>query len=46
MLEKPQNSVFYIECEAKNGALGFRESCKISTDWNSKKGVFLFFLVE
>lgn len=41
-----QNTVVYIECEAKNGALDFMNPCKISADWNSKKDLFLFFLVE
>lgn len=37
MLEKPQNTVVYTECEAKNGALDFRDSCKISIDCNFKE---------
>lgn len=46
MLKKTQNSLVYIECEAKTGDLDFKHSCKISIDCNSKEDLSLFFLVE
>lgn len=45
MLEKPQNIMIYVECEAKTRALDFRDSCKISVEIQRNTSFYSFWWI-